>query len=349
MLLILVAGGVGGALSERLVLPYLLTLSPFRRFAFFAPQAPLVITKREEIRIDEGINQRKVASELKNALVRVYVHEGQIGSPKFRLAAAVSGVVVTSDGIIAAPAAANFRPEFEVTVVFSEGASELFPAVVIGADELTGLAFLKIDRQDLPVAKQGFSAELQVGERALAVWTTAVPAEVATKPVTISSRSLPWPSLTTTYKLNDLNAMVRSDGFWELSQLGAVIVNKDAFLVGVLTQIDENFLILRSEDLKLALDNFLANQKVVWPQLRLSYRILGETETKLLGLPKKYGILIESGPVPLRENDFVFAVGSEDLDLNNSFQQKLLQAKPGEKLKLKLLRNGQEREVQITL
>ena len=85
LLLILFLGGMGGILLERVLFPYLSSWSIFKNVNFLRPETQLVITRREEVRIDEGINQQELASRVKNSLVTVYCYDGELGEPKFQL------------------------------------------------------------------------------------------------------------------------------------------------------------------------------------------------------------------------------------------------------------------------
>ncbi len=347
IILVLVLGGIGGILLERVVLPYLSTLPGLKNLPLLSPRTPIIITKREEIRINEGVNNVEVASRIKNSLASVYFHQGEFGTSKFRLLGTAPGIIVTSDGVVATPAAL-VRPESLITIILTES-QEPKVSKVLATDPLLGLAFLKIDSADLPVIKQGFSEGLEVGERILAIWPTAGTGEVLVKSVVVSQRALPLPSLLTTYDFSTLNATLQTDLSFTSRDLGASFVNRDAALVGILTQIGKNLLIVRAEELQLSLKNFLSLKRVAWPSLKMSYQILGASQAALLGLPQKYGILVKSAPASLRENDFVYAVDDRELTPTESFQDVLLAKKRGERVKLKLMRAQEEKEVDLSL
>ena len=100
---VMILGGIGGILLNRVVLPYLSTISIFRNISFLEPQAPIVITKREEIRINEGINNLGVVNQTKGSLAAIYIHQGEFGSSEFVFSSVTNGVIATSDGIIIVP------------------------------------------------------------------------------------------------------------------------------------------------------------------------------------------------------------------------------------------------------
>lgn len=77
-----------------------------------------------------------------------------------------SGVIYTSDGyILTNNHVVEFADEFEVTLHDNRE----FKARLVGRDENTDMAVIKIDAKDLPAIEIGNSDEVQVGEWALAV------------------------------------------------------------------------------------------------------------------------------------------------------------------------------------
>jgi putative serine protease PepD len=77
-----------------------------------------------------------------------------------------SGVVYGDDGYIVTNNHVIARAS-SIAVVFSDGAR--FPADVIGADPLTDLAVLQVDRDDVTSIDIGTSESLQIGQAAIAV------------------------------------------------------------------------------------------------------------------------------------------------------------------------------------
>ena len=143
-LLIFLVGGMGGILLDRLVLPYLSTLSWFRHWPLLSSATPLVINRREEIHIDEGINHAEVLNRLRGSLVRVLVHDGEFGLPRTRLLQVLAGVVVTSDGVLVVPTGGALRPEQALTVVFAD--QEVATARMEAFDSRTGLSLLRVSK-----------------------------------------------------------------------------------------------------------------------------------------------------------------------------------------------------------
>ncbi len=99
-----------------------------------------------------SINTEIVARDMFN---RQYTTEG-----------AGSGWIISEDGYIVTNnhVVADAK---SITVVLDDGRS--FDAEIVGADALTDLAVVKIDSENLPVAKVGDSAELRIGDWVVAI------------------------------------------------------------------------------------------------------------------------------------------------------------------------------------
>lgn len=326
-IVVMLLGGIGAIVLERGVLPYLSTTKFFGRFKFLDTGAPIVITRREEIRLSEQINNLEVIGKVKNALVRAQLSDGS----------AVSGMIVTNDGVAILPSAA-FKGRQTVSITLSSGISHT--ARIVATDNLTAVTFVKIDTSDLPVISPGFSQERQVGETLLAIWTTELPGSVSALPVVLTTRSLVQPSPSKIYDLVNWNATVPIYPGPGFDKLGAVVADQNGSLVGFVTAIGKEAVVIRSEDLKLTINNFLDDQKITWPNLRLSYSII---------VSPRFGALIKAGGAGLWPGDFIYNVAGQDLRLEEGLQQVFLSKKPGEKVKLKLIRDEQELEVEIIL
>ncbi|MDO4459602.1 MAG: trypsin-like peptidase domain-containing protein [Clostridia bacterium] len=77
-----------------------------------------------------------------------------------------SGIIISSDGYIATNAHV-VEGATSLKVVTSDG--DVYEAELVGSDEVTDLAVIKIDAQDLPAAEFGSADDLSVGDQVIAV------------------------------------------------------------------------------------------------------------------------------------------------------------------------------------
>ncbi|MEO7359531.1 MAG: trypsin-like peptidase domain-containing protein [Gemmatimonadaceae bacterium] len=91
---------------------------------------------------------------------------GNGGGGERRNAGIGSGFVIRADGVVVTNAHV-VKGASTVSVAMSDGTT--FPAKVVGVDETNDLAVVKIDAKNLPVSPLGTSADLLVGEWAIAI------------------------------------------------------------------------------------------------------------------------------------------------------------------------------------
>lgn len=332
--LFIIGSGIGSIIFERIILPQLSTLPMLGKIKFLDNKAPIVITRREEIRINSGINAQEVLNRTRGALVKVYP-------------GAVSGVIATNDGLILVPAAL-LKSGSNFTVALERG--QILPGKLLFTDELSGLGFMKIEAKDLPVLNQMQSADKNPGEPLLSV-ALSESLGASVRSASIYVRPVIQPSSTQARDLSRFNAFLLLEPVSSEGEPGSVIVDKDASLAGFVTVLGKEIHIVRAEDLKLALSKFLESggKQILWPKLSVSYLILGPAQAKILGQPERHGVLLRQGTQGLETGDFVYQADGRDLNLEDGFQQFLFAKSPGEKVKLKLLRKNKELEIEITL
>lgn len=348
--LFILASGASAILIERAVFPYLQELPVLRDISFFDSRTPIVITRREEIRIDGGVNTQEVINRTRGSLVRVYasanITAGQ-SVPTF------FGFIATNDGLVLIPGKDVKRGD-DVTVVLENG--QAIESRVQFVDSVSGIGFVKIGTGGLPVLNEAASREKNAGEPLLALGLASNQG-VQAKNTVLTRRIATEQSISVVQDLSVLADTIVVDSLFTESDLGSIIVDKDGSLVGFVSFLRGQATLLRVDDVRLVLDNFLraSSLEVKWPQLRLSYLSLGQTEAGLMGLPREQGVMVRqsgsaiAGPTTLVPGDFIYEIDGREITAENSFQTAVLSRKPGEKMTMKILRKGLDMIVEITL
>lgn len=333
IILAILISGAGSTIFERFVLPRLAAVPLFKNIKILDNRAPIIITRREEIRIDSGINTQEVINRARGSLVKIVDRTNVL-----------SGMIVTNDGLIIAPNT-GLKSGAGLTVVLGSG--DALAGQFLYADDLSGLAFIKIQAKDLPVLNQVISADINPGEALLSLYLDEAQ-NVAVRSGMLHSRAVVQPSLNQIRDLSKFNAAVQIDPALPESAAGSVVVDKDGSLVGFALLSGR---VIRAEDLKLALSKFLDSgaATVSWPKFNLSYQVIGPVHAKILNLPQRHGVVVKQASRGLEIGDFVYEIDGRDINTENSFQNLLFAKKPGEKVKLKLERQNKEQEIEITL
>lgn len=263
-----------------------------------------------------------------------------------------SGFIVSPDGYILT----NYhvvRDADEIVVRLSDRRE--FIASVVGHDERSDLALIRIEATKLPVVRYGKSSELEVGEWVLAIGSPFGFEHSATVGiVSAKGRSLPRenyvPFIQTDVAINPGNS-------------GGPLFNLDGEVVGINSQIYSRtggFMGLSfAIPIELALD--------VADQLKQSGRVsrgwlgvLIQDVTRDLaesfGMSRPSGALIAqvmpdspADKAGLRVGDIVIAYGDEDVDTSATLPPLVGRSRIGDTVQLKIIRDGKPRLIKVKL
>ena len=143
-----------------------------------------------------------------------------------------SGVIISTDGyIVTNHHVIKGAEKVEVTL----NSNEKYTAKVIGSDESTDLALLKVDAKDLSAITFGNSDDLKIGEWVLAVgnpfgFTSTVTAGI----VSAKARNI---GEATSQRANSIDSFIQTDAAVNQGNSGGALVNIKGELVGINTAI----------------------------------------------------------------------------------------------------------------
>lgn len=279
-----------------------------------------------------------------------------------------SGVIISDQGYILTN---NHVVEgaTRLSVLFAD--STLQQARLVGTDPLNDIAVLRVDGAVPGVAVIGDSTALQPGETVLAIgsplgnFRNTVTAGV----VSALNRSLPG---------SGMEGLIQTDAAINSGNSGGPLINLAGEVVGI------NTVVVRNGDLGFGIgaapveglgfavpsvifrnvaDQLIATGEVRYPFLGITYLTIDGQVAAEYGLPVQSGAFIQNtrtgqpavqpgsaaASAGLRDGDIIVAVEGTRLDYNTSLRQLLLRHKPGDTITLTILRDGQERDVTVTL
>lgn len=151
---IMLLGGVGGVVLERTAIPWLAAREPFSTIPGLAGNGVTVVNPREEVIIDRADALERATAMARRAIVLVERRdrEGDV-------LAAVSGVAVTADGLVATDAAFT-RGAGSFTV---RKGREVFPAVLVTRNEESGAALIRAETSGFPVLQFAEPSDTPLG------------------------------------------------------------------------------------------------------------------------------------------------------------------------------------------
>lgn len=286
----------------------------------------------------------------------------QIQTPKRQ--GAGSGVIISSDGyIVTNNHVVAGADDIEVTL----NDNREFKATVVGLDESTDLALIKIDASDLPTLVIGDSDNLKVGEWVLAVGnpfnlkSTVTAGIVSAKARKISESG----------KGNDIESYIQTDAAINAGNSGGALVNANGELVGINAALYSQtgsftgygFAIPTSIMKKVVTDlkqygavqraligvsgsdlsAYIDSQKAKDEKFDKDF---GTTEGVYVAEVTENGAAKEAG---IKEGDVIVSVNDKKITKMSELQETITRYSPGDKVKIGLLREKKQKTVEVTL
>ena len=262
-----------------------------------------------------------------------------------------SGFIISEDGYVLTNA--HVVAGDEVTVRLADAKRE-FKAKVIGADERTDIALLKIEAKGLPTVKLGKSAALQPGE-----WVAAIGSPfgfentITAGIVSATGRSLPAetyvPFIQTDVAVNPGNSggpLINLAG--EVVGVNSMIYSQTGGYMGVSFAIPIEVALEVTKQLR-------SEGKVTRGRLGVRIQPITKELAQSFKLEEASGALIASvepgspaDKAGLKPGDVVLAFNGQEIDDPNKLPRLVAATKPGQSATLRIWRNGKAEDVKFT-
>ena len=269
-----------------------------------------------------------------------------------------SGVIISQDGYIVTNNHVVGQAD-EINVKLNDGRE--FKGRIIGTDETTDLALVKIDAKDLPAIKIGNSDNLKLGQWVLAVGnpfnlTSTVTAGI----VSAKARTL---------GANGVESFIQTDAAINAGNSGGALVDERGELVGINSMIYSQTGSYAGYGFAIPttiMNKVVADLKVYGTVQRAILGVQGQDVDKYIDLEKAKGNTPELGTVKgvyvakitdgsaaeeagLEQGDVITKIGEKEVGKMSELQEQIAQHKPGDKVKITYLRNKKEKAVNVTL
>ena len=271
-----------------------------------------------------------------------------------------SGVILSKDGyIVTNNHVIDKADEIEVTL----NDSRVLPATLIGKDDNTDLALIKIEGDEFPVIPMGNSDELKLGEWVLAVGnpfnlTSSVTAGV----VNAKARKIGI------YEGSEsIESFIQTDAAINMGNSGGALVNVKGELVGINSALESptgtyagyGFAIPTTIVKKVVADlkEYGSVQRAILG-IRggdvSSMRQLDENKNKDFGtLDGVYVSEVTDGggalAAGLKEGDIITAINGRKVKTMTELQETIVQFSPGDKVEVTILRDNKTRKINVEL
>ncbi len=264
-----------------------------------------------------------------------------------------SGVIVSPDGYILTN---NHVIEGADDIrVYTSDKREL-KARVIGADPKTDIAVIKVEQKNLPTLPFADSTQVQVGDLALAIGNPfGVGQTVTMGIISATGRG--------NLGIEDYEDFIQTDAAINPGNSGGALINASGQLIGVNTAILSRAggnqgvgFAVPANLARTVMNQLLKNGKVTRGYLGVMIQPVTPEIAKAFNLPDASGALVgevtPGGPAAkagLAQGDVITELNGARVDDSRELRLKISQLAPGSAIRLKLLRDGNPREVTATL
>jgi Do/DeqQ family serine protease len=274
--------------------------------------------------------------------------------PQQRVQGVGSGVVVNADGHILT----NFHViDGAVDIKVEMTDNRTYTAKVIGSDQPSDLALLKIEASSLPALSLGDSDKVRVGDVVLAVGNPLGVGQTVTAGI-ISAKGR-----ATGLSDGSFEDFLQTDAAINRGNSGGALVNTAGELVGINSQIlspsGGNIGIgfaIPSNMAKAVLDQLLKSGKVRRGMLGVTIQAVSADLAASLNLPAARGAMVNSvqsgGPADkagVKMGDVVTAFNDTPVIDNNNLRNLVASTQPGTDVVLTLLRDGSDKRLTVKL
>jgi len=286
-----------------------------------------------------------------------YFFGDQMAQPRDRISQSLgSGVIVTSDGYVLTNNHVVGNARAQVSVVFAD--KRELKAKIIGVDEWTDIALLKIEARGLPVLPWGDSSKLKVAEWVLAIGNPFQLNQTVTLGI-VSALGRSLGGSLATYE-----DFIQTDAAINPGNSGGALVNARGELVGINTAIFSESggyqgigFAVPSNLARHVMDDLLKYGEV--QRGNMPGVIVAQLTTQMaeeLGAPNTRGALVnqmsrdsDAYAAGLRPGDIIITFNSRTVEDASAFMRMLGDSKAGTAARLEILRESRHLELTVPI
>jgi len=376
--LAIILGGVSGIIADRTILPNFAANTFFSRWDFFkkATENTVIINKTEQITVSEDDSIEKIALQAAPSVVNIL----SVGKPNTNVqkvgeqslsknpdALQGSGVLVTNDGLVATYQTALLTEDADYTVFLYNGTS--YTASLASIDPLTNIAFLKINANNVPAIAFANSDDTRPGRRIILIANTSEEYRNRYSTGVIGNIDKTFNIAGGTVASSEKwEGVFRVDAANTAPYLGGPAIGYNGELIGIVGNAPSdgsfNLFLLPSNAVRAALERKIRNNTDTQAVLGVSYISITKIYAASHNIARDRGALIytPSGKQGLavllgspaekagiRIGDIIIAVSGKEINLDFPLSVAMSNFHKGDLVTLRVLRNGSEQDIPITL
>ncbi len=280
-------------------------------------------------------------------------------SPMMPSAAAGSGVIISADGYIVTN---NHVVENADNVDVTLNDKRSFKATIIGTDEQSDLAVIKIDAKDLPYLPYGDSDAIQVGEWVLAVGNPFNLTSTVTAGI-VSAKARNFASGDMNGQNAKVAAFIQTDAAVNRGNSGGALVNTKGELIGINNMIASpngsysgySFAI-PSNTVKKVVNDLIKYKQVQRAYIGVSIRDIDSNFAKDKNIKELGGVYVadvtDNGAAKsagIKTGDIITHINSVSVNNTGELTEQISRYRPGDKIKVSIKRSGSVKDYEIVL
>lgn len=267
-----------------------------------------------------------------------------------------SGVIVSADGYIITNHHVVDGAE-DIKVDLTDGRT--LDAKLVGSDQPSDLAVLKVTLTSLPFLTPGDSDKVRVGDVALAIGNPLDVGQTVTMGI-ISAKGRSTPGTGS----GNFEDFLQTDAPINRGNSGGALVNTNGDLIGINSQIIGGMsggnigigFAIPSNMVRSVMDQLIKTGAVRRGQLGISVRRVDSDMAQSLGMSETRGIIVNeifkasaAERAGIRQGDVIIALNGSAVNETNAFRNQIASMAPGSQVTLTLLRDNREQKVTATL
>jgi len=287
---------------------------------------------------------------------------------EYKQVGAGSGFIVSTDGLVLTNKHVVSDDKADYTVFTNDG--KKYSAEVLAIDPVQDLAVIKIqsDKNDFQAVTLGDSDGIQIGQTAIAIGNALgqFSNTVSIGVVSGLGRTISASDQTGSFseKLEDI---IQTDAAINEGNSGGPLINLRGEVMGINTAMAQG-----AQDIGFAIPINVAKRsinqvktsgEIVYPFLGVRYVVVDGATKEEYKLSVDYGALVLKGEngepavtagsaaekAGIKDGDVILELNGQKITIKNKLSPALLKFNPGDVVSLKILRNGQEINVDATL
>lgn len=328
----------------------------------------VIVNKTEKITVQENFSLKKVAENTLPSMVKIIFEPIKQKKNQIILPVSQSGIILSSDGVVVTSFNNHdnrfIGSKYKTEVFLNNG--EIAEAKVMAIDNFNNLVFLKIDKDNLPVAPFGETDTMENGEKTIIVGYSQETNEQILTSNLIEEYQKNFNINGAKFIFSDENSSVLKLGI-PLSEefIGGAIIDFRGSLVGIINQRSDHsgrkhFFVTPIENIQNSFQQLIQNKKISYPKLGIYYLNITPALTQINNLSSENGALVytPSGQLVtikgsrgrqagLRFGDIILKVNNEEITTDNTLSMILSKYRAEDKLELEVKR--QDKIIQVKL